>query len=275
MDQMLTVLFHSLFFLTHAFWVVALAAYALRPFIPALDAAATYGRLTELKDKRAAANPSPLFSLLSEANGFRLMYSFASVCVALLFAMPASRSPILIPLFAHVFRRAVECFVVHKFSERPMPNLQLLFAVGFYFCAATGPFFAHWSAAGGDVAGIEPEPNKVPLVCLLVMIWCQMQQHRAHRILAQCRGGAAEPAKRYGIPHSGLFEAVSSPHYLAEIVFYVTLLFVGRFYLAKGLMVAFVVVNLADRANRTHSWYQAQFGDAYPSDRNRLIPMIW
>jgi hypothetical protein len=277
--------FAILFFLTHAYWIVALIAYALRFFVPALDRAATYGRLTEVKEKRPQSNVSLLFSLMSEANGFRTVYLFACVACASCIAFPASRSPILIPLLAHVTRRFYECCVVHKFTERPMPNLQLVFALGFYFCAATGPFFANWSSVGGDLASIAPEPNKVPLVCLLVMIWCQMQQHRAHRILALCRGEVRHELKddkqvttqpnRYSIPFGGLFEAVSCPHYFVEIVFYVTLLFVGRFYVAKGLLITFVVVNLADRANRTHRWYESQFGDAYPNDRNRLIPFIW
>lgn len=267
----LAVAFDALWYLTHLFWVVALAAYALRPFVPALDSAASYGRLATAPPQRA---------LLSEAWGWRCMYLFAALLGGVAIVVPEARSPILVPLFSHVLRRAYECFMVHKFTERPMANVQLLFALGFYFCAVTGPFFSNWRSAAPVL-----ETNKIPLFPFLVIMWCELQQNRAHKILALCRGEKRHDNKgdtptvsqplQYTIPQGGLFAAVSSPHYLTEIVFYVTLLFVGRFYVAKALMVAFVVVNLADRANRTHQWYKSKFGDAYPADRNRLIPFVW
>jgi hypothetical protein len=42
----------------------------------------------------------------------------------------------------------------------------------------------------------------------------------------------------------------------------------------KAVARAFVVVNLVDRANRTHKWYLETFKDDYP-DRFRLIPSVW
>ena len=170
----LAAVFDALWYLTHLFWVVALVAYALRPFVPAIDAAATYGRLAASAPQRA---------VLSEANGWRCMYVFAACLAGVAIVVPEARSPILVPLFSHVLRRAYECLMVHKFTDRPMSNLQLLFALGFYFCAITGPFFNNWRSATPTI-----ETNKIPLFPFLVLMWCELQQNRAHRILAQCRG---------------------------------------------------------------------------------------
>jgi hypothetical protein len=282
---MFAALLDALALLTHLFWIVSLLAYAIRPFSPTIESLASYGRFqaptTRTRTSPLASDNIATQSIVSESTGFRFMYVFAaSLIVCIMALIPLGRSAILLPLLAHVTRRAYECFFVHRFSPRPMSNLQLLWAIGFYFCAATGPFFDNWRSAAPVI-----ETNKIQLAPLLILMWCEMQQHRSHAILALCR---KEPPVKvpenndkplasgpiYVIPKGGLFTFVSSPHYFVEIVFYVTLLFVGRFYAAKLLLVAFVVVNLVDRANRTHKWYLETFKDDYP-DRFRLIPSVW
>jgi protein-S-isoprenylcysteine O-methyltransferase Ste14 len=76
----------------------------------------------------------------------------------------------------------------------------------------------------------------------------------------------------YRIPRGGLFELVSSPNYLSEIV--------GWFGWAlatwspAGLAFAvYVVANLAPRALSHHAWYRKQFAD-YPGRRKALIPFV-
>lgn len=262
--------------LTHLFWIVSLLAYAIRPFNATIESLATYGRFQSSSSSSSTSSIATK-SIVSEAVGFQFMYSFAAALILLImWLVPLGRSAILLPLLAHTARRAYECVFVHRFSPRPMSNLQLLWATGFYFCAITGPLFDNllWHHAAPVV-----ETNKIHLAPLLILMWTQLQQHRAHQILALCRkeqvrSPGASDAPIYVIPKGGLFEFVSSPHYFVEIVFYVTLLFVGRFYAAKLLLVVFVVINLTDRAYRTHNWYLEKFKSTYP-DRYRLIPSVW
>ncbi|RPJ09914.1 MAG: DUF1295 domain-containing protein [Spirochaetaceae bacterium] len=77
----------------------------------------------------------------------------------------------------------------------------------------------------------------------------------------------------YRIPHGGLFELVSCPNYLGEIVEWVGWALM-TFSLA-GLAFSFwTFANLAPRAIAYHSWYRKTFHD-YPAGRRALIPFLW
>jgi len=77
----------------------------------------------------------------------------------------------------------------------------------------------------------------------------------------------------YKIPHGGLFERVSSPHYLGEIVEWIG--FALLTWSTAGLAFAiFTFANLAPRAIATHGWYKNNFKE-YPKKRKALVPFIW
>jgi len=74
----------------------------------------------------------------------------------------------------------------------------------------------------------------------------------------------------YQIPRGGLFELVSCPNYLGEIVEWFG--WAIATWSPAGLAFAvYVVANLAPRALAHHAWYRKQFED-YPKDRKALIP---
>jgi 3-oxo-5-alpha-steroid 4-dehydrogenase 1 len=77
----------------------------------------------------------------------------------------------------------------------------------------------------------------------------------------------------YRIPRGGLYDLVSCPNYLGEIVEW------GGFALAawSGAGAAFFVytiANLAPRAAAHHAWYHERFPD-YPPERRALVPFVW
>jgi 3-oxo-5-alpha-steroid 4-dehydrogenase 1 len=77
----------------------------------------------------------------------------------------------------------------------------------------------------------------------------------------------------YSIPYSGLFNWVSCPNYLGEIIEW------SGWALATWSLpgLAFAVwtfANLAPRARSHHAWYYANFPE-YPKNRKALIPWIW
>jgi protein-S-isoprenylcysteine O-methyltransferase Ste14 len=81
------------------------------------------------------------------------------------------------------------------------------------------------------------------------------------------------PGGAYAIPRGGLYEWVSCPNYLGELIEW------GGFALATGSFaaLAFVVwtfANLAPRARSHHRWYREHFAD-YPRARRALIPLLW
>jgi len=77
----------------------------------------------------------------------------------------------------------------------------------------------------------------------------------------------------YKIPHGGLYELVTSPNYLGEILEW------SGWALASASWggVAFAVytfANLAPRALSHHAWYRDKFSD-YPTKRRALVPWLW
>jgi protein-S-isoprenylcysteine O-methyltransferase Ste14 len=78
---------------------------------------------------------------------------------------------------------------------------------------------------------------------------------------------------KYVLPRGGLFERVSCPNYLGEIIEWI------GFAIAAGNLaaVAFAVwtfANLAPRARAHHKFYREKFPDM-PSSRKALIPFVW
>jgi 3-oxo-5-alpha-steroid 4-dehydrogenase 1 len=79
--------------------------------------------------------------------------------------------------------------------------------------------------------------------------------------------------KRYRIPKGGLFEYVSSPSYLTELVFWLGFA-IFTWSLAGVYILAVSMANLIPRAIASHAWYREKFSD-YPAQRKILIPFLW
>jgi len=87
------------------------------------------------------------------------------------------------------------------------------------------------------------------------------------------RQEVAEGVKRYRIPRGGLFEYVSSPSYLTELVAWAGFA-IFTWSLAGVYIFAISAANLLPRAIATHRWYRERFPD-YPPQRKILVPFVW
>lgn len=92
-----------------------------------------------------------------------------------------------------------------------------------------------------------------PQACVYFLVASSVQ-HVAHRTLAEARPVVG----KYGIPRGRLFDRVACPHYTAEIAIY-TLFAMETRQICSVLMLAFVLINLADSGARTMSWYRTKF----------------
>ena len=113
-------------------------------------------------------------------------------------------------------------------------------------------------------------------LAVAVFLWASWHQWNCHNILARLRDlPSGEVTKVYRIPYGDWFEFVSSPHYLAEIMMYLSL-----FVLQKGqniyigLILLFTIQNLFLGATVTHKWYKKKFKE-YPKSRYRIIPLLY
>jgi 3-oxo-5-alpha-steroid 4-dehydrogenase 1 len=76
----------------------------------------------------------------------------------------------------------------------------------------------------------------------------------------------------YKIPHGGLYEWVSCPNYLGEIVEW-TGWGIAAWSPAGLLFALYTVANLAPRALAHHAWYRRSFPQ-YPPRRKALVPFV-
>jgi hypothetical protein len=90
---------------------------------------------------------------------------------------------------------------------------------------------------------------------------------RADAVLRALR---APGTSGYAIPRGGLFERVSCPNYLGEIVQW-TGFAVLTWSLTGASFAVWTAANLVPRAIAHHRWYRAQFPD-YPERRAALVP---
>lgn len=127
-------------------------------------------------------------------------------------------------------------------------------------------------------------------------LYFQYQQYRHHVLLADLRR-KTKKFETYSIPIGGWFEYISCPHYFSEIMIYVSfaILVHGNATnvteqwkdtqsimirdaiatLSTRILLVWVTTNLSISANRTHQWYNDNYGEKYPQKRRRLIPFVW
>lgn len=79
-------------------------------------------------------------------------------------------------------------------------------------------------------------------------------------------------ADGYQIPRGGLFEWVSCPNYLGEIIEWCGWALM-TWSLSGVAFAIYTVANLTPRALANHRWYQAEF-TSYPKRRRALIPFV-
>lgn len=144
--------------------------------------------------------------------------------------------------------------------------------------------------------------------CVSLGVWAQCQQHRHHVLLARVRLLASDKNNSsnrhyYGIPMGGWFRYVSCPHYLAEILIYVS--FVSLSVLSSledsdptnnndkdsvatrtaawqttrwtrsCVVLVWVIDNLLVSALRSHRWYMERFPTEYPKlNRRAIVPFL-
>jgi len=77
----------------------------------------------------------------------------------------------------------------------------------------------------------------------------------------------------YSVPSGGLFNLVSCPNYLGEIIEW-TGWALATWSWAGLSFALWTIANLSPRAHSHHHWYHTEFQD-YPENRKALLPWIW
>jgi protein-S-isoprenylcysteine O-methyltransferase Ste14 len=167
--------------------------------------------------------------------------------------------------FHYVYRSLVYPFR-QRASGKRMPVLVALFAVVFnlgngyangHYLGAMVMYESNWASDPRFVVGL------VLFVAGLVINW------RSDGTLRRLRRPGDEG---YRIPRGGLFEKVSCPNYLGELIEWSGFA-VMTWSPAAAVFVIWTAANLVPRAMSHHRWYRETFPD-YPSERKALVPHV-
>ena len=90
---------------------------------------------------------------------------------------------------------------------------------------------------------------------------------------AKLRSLRADGSTGYKIPRGGLYEYVSCPNFLAEIVEWIGFAIMS-WSLPGVIYAAWVSLTLFSTGLGTHRWYVEHFGKAYPRNRRAIIPFL-
>ncbi|KAJ8277102.1 hypothetical protein GJAV_G00071500 [Gymnothorax javanicus] len=187
-------------------------------------------------------------------------------------------------LWLHSARRLQECRRVSVFSGGVMHAVQYAFGLVYYvllgltLLCAGGPY----DREGALILGAQSQLQWSHVVGVLLFLWASLRQHGCLQLLANLRTGASgEHCKGevrtldHVVPSGGWFELVSCPHYLAELIIYVSLGIVfGSSSLTWWLVVLYVLWNQALAAKLCHEFYQRKF-EHYPKKRKAFIPFLF
>ena len=163
-------------------------------------------------------------------------------------------------LHVQLTRRLLESLLIVRHDTSKMHVAHLIFALCYYPVLSLS-------------INMSSVPVSLPVSTLSVVLfsWASFHQYKCHVILAELR---AEQSSVYGIPYGDWFEYVSSPHYLAEMIIYISIFISSGGGLLLGANCLYQFLNFSLICTPpTHYWYLKKF-DNYPK-RKILIPFIY
>jgi very-long-chain enoyl-CoA reductase len=171
---------------------------------------------------------------------------------------------------AHFARRAAESAGVHRYGKPRVPLGDMLTEYVYYWG------FAAWNAASLTSSSYRAPAPALVALGIGVFALAELGNAKAHRMLRDLR-----PAGSTGrvIPRGFLFERVSCPHYLCEILSWVGFALVARTWAALAFLLVGAGI-LGAWARSRHQAYLKDFDgregrERYPASRRALIPGVF
>jgi 3-oxo-5-alpha-steroid 4-dehydrogenase len=168
----------------------------------------------------------------------------------------------------HFFKRLIECLFVHKWRASSVDSVLMWLGEWVYYLG-----FATWIAydnvvlRGGGAPATRNESLLLATVGAAMFCFGVLVNGYHHLVLAS--------HDREKVPKIGLFELVSCPHYLGEVLTWIGFAAMSQFRIAPVVFALATCVVLAIYSNDRHHSYKRQFMNIYPEHRRRLIPFVW
>ncbi|TPX62465.1 hypothetical protein SpCBS45565_g07007 [Spizellomyces sp. 'palustris'] len=189
-------------------------------------------------------------------------------------------------IIIQMIRRLYECSFVAKPSSARMHAAHYVVGLLYYLVTPIAVSIEGWSAVedrgqSGILLHITANLCIRHILALLLFVWASVQQYKVHVHLASLRPaipspGAVSPTPSYNLPRGEWFNYVACPHYLFELVIYISFGALTRWRnLTCILNVVWVVVDLGVAADQQWKWYKHRFGDKLPKGWKRVVPFIF
>ena len=170
----------------------------------------------------------------------------------------------------HFARRAAESAWLHRYGKPRVPTSDVVTEYVYYWG------FAAWNALSLTSASYAAPPAWLVALGSALFVLAQLGNAKAHRMLRALR--PAGSTQRV-IPRGFLFERVSSPHYLFEILSWLGFALLTGTWAARAF---FVVASgiLGSWAHARHAAYRKDFDglegrEMYPGSRRALLPGVF
>ena len=251
---------------------------------------APYSKFAEKLESTGATWPS--------RKGMLVIYSPAlltsAACLATAPSLNGRETLVSSLLVAHFAKRVLETLALHKYSGRcsaPMAGfIGIFYALGALLIA---------SQQRAVPASVYAASNAALPLGLALFAVGQAGNLYHHYLLAALRRPVESSASatgkvpptpstsqamkeaslpavtpRYVLPTGGLFDLVTMPHYLFEIVAWLGIAMCAQ-QLNALLVAAGMASYLSGRAIATTRWYTKRFGDKWPKARRHLVPFLF
>jgi len=188
-------------------------------------------------------------------------------------ASPALSVPALLGVLSwcyHFARRTAESAWVHRYGKPRVPLGDILVEYVYYWG------FAGWIAVSLTSPRYRHEVDWLVVVGAVVFAVAESGNARAHRMLRALR---PEGSNVRVIPRGFLFERVSSPHYLFEILSWLGFALMTQVLAAYAFLLVGAGI-LGAWAHARHAAYRKDFDgregrEQYPATRRALIPGLF
>lgn len=206
-------------------------------------------------------------------------YTVTLLVFALVFGIRAWLTPAPLPAAAklaaflwcvHFARRSSESAWVHRYGKLRVPTGDVVTEYVYYWG------FAAWNAVSLTSVSYVAPPTWLVVVGAALFVLAELGNAKAHHMLRALRPAGST---RRVIPRGFLFERISSPHYLFEILSWLGFALLTGTWAARAFLVVGAGI-LGSWAHARHVAYRKQFDglegrEKYPDSRRALIPRVF